>query len=111
MNFNVYWIFRWFLRQSLYSPCSQKMDVHRLCKTMRTPTHTKNPGKTGVFCFYSLSLSTHRQDNLVILRQLPHVENGVAHAPEGCIDADAGDIGNLPEAQIPVITHLQHLPL
>ncbi|GEM_PF-6752720 len=54
----------------------------------------KTPEKPGFFAFIPSPL-TQRQDDLVILRQLTHIEDGIAHAPQGCINTDTGDIGNL----------------
>lgn len=53
----------------------------------------------------------HGQLNIVLLGHAAEIENGVAHASEGGIDAHAGDVGNLLERQVLIEAHVDNLAL
>ena len=47
----------------------------------------------------------------MLFGQTAHVQDGVAHASQGSVDAHAGGVGDFFEAHIPVVTHHEHLAL
>ena len=40
-----------------------------------------------------------------------HVQKGVTHPAEGCVDADSGDLGNFFEAHVAIEAHVEHFTL
>ena len=51
------------------------------------------------------------EDDVVFLGHAAHVQDGVAHAAQGGVDAHTRGVGNLLEAHVLVVTHHEHLAL
>ena len=59
----------------------------------------------------ALAAESEGQDDILFGGDAPQVQNCITHAPQGGVDAYAGDLGNLLEGESLIVTHGQYLTL